>query len=78
MDKAHKTGPNIQGKFDLWAYPVVYDADWKPEEPKQPPKRAIMDLGAKTSATSYWDTTNWMNPRLDSRTGFHNAPGKGD
>jgi len=22
IDKAHKTGPNIQGRFDLWTAPI--------------------------------------------------------
>ena len=34
------------------------------------PERAIMDLGAKFKASSFWDK-NWNNPRLDSATGIH-------
>ena len=34
-------------------------------------KRALMDLGATHKEPHNWDG-NWKNPRLDSRTGFHN------
>jgi hypothetical protein len=36
------------------------------------PGRAIMDLGATYLSKGAWDGS-WKNPRLDSRTGFHNA-----
>lgn len=35
-------------------------------------EKAIIDLGATTSAKSYWDNS-WHNPRLDSPRGFHNS-----
>jgi hypothetical protein len=36
------------------------------------PKRAMMDLGAKFKAKNTWNA-KWNNPRLDSKTGVHNA-----
>ena len=36
------------------------------------PKRAILDLKGKFTASSYWDG-NWKNPRLNSPRGVHNA-----
>ena len=36
----------------------------------------MMDLGATFSQSSAWSNA-WRKPRLDSRTGFHNARGKG-
>jgi hypothetical protein len=72
IDKNHKSGNNIQGRFDLWA---VKNPDYKPEEDeKDVPKRAMIDLGATYSQSSMWDN-NWQKPRLDSKTGFHNARG---
>lgn len=47
------------------------------EDIEDEPQRAIMDLAAKTSSSSAW-SNGWRNPRLDSKTGFHNAPGKGE
>jgi hypothetical protein len=67
IDKNHKSGNNIQGRFDLWA---VKNPDYKPEE-EVILKRAIMDLGASHNQLTKWDN-NWNKPRLDSRTGFHN------
>lgn len=31
-----------------------------------------MDLGATFSASSYW-SDEWMDPRLDSKTGIHSG-----
>jgi hypothetical protein len=36
-----------------------------------------MDLDATFSQESAWDN-NWRKPRLDSKSGFHNARGKGE
>ena len=71
IDKAHTKGANIQGRFDLW---VVKNPDYKPKEIEAVPKRAMMDLDGVFTASGYWDK-NWMKPRLDSRTGVHNAKG---
>ena len=51
MDKDHKTSDHIQGRFDLWA---VKNSDFKPEKMKPSPQRAMMDLKAKFTASSYW------------------------
>jgi len=68
INKEHKTGPEIQGRFELWA---VKNADYVPEKRAALPKRAMMDLGATYTQSSKWDN-NWIKPRLDSRSGFHN------
>lgn len=73
LDRDHTTGEHYQGRFDLWA---IKNPNFKPEKMKQPPKRALMDLGATFTASSYWDN-NWKNPRLDSKYGVHNAKGQG-
>ena len=72
-DKEHKTGPEIQGRFDLWA---ALNANYKAEKMKPVAQRAMMDLGATFKASSYWSKA-WMHPRLDSATGVHNARGQG-
>jgi hypothetical protein len=36
------------------------------------PKRAMMDLKAKFSASSYYDSA-WSNPSLDSKTAIWSA-----
>ena len=41
------------------------------KEKMKEPKKAIMDLGARTDANTTWDTVKWFNPRLDSKSGFH-------
>ena len=41
-----------------------------------PKKKALMDLNAISSQSSFYDR-NWRNPRLDSSTGFHNANNRG-
>ena len=48
---------------------VVSSPDYKPVEEglKEMPKRAMMDLKAKFSASSFYDKV-WNNPRLDSKT----------
>jgi len=74
IDAAHKSGSQIQGRFDLW---VVKDEDFKPlKELEVEPQRAMMDLGATFSQSSAWSAA-WMKPRLDSKSGFHNLAGQG-
>ena len=41
------------------------------KEKMKEPKKAIMDLGARTDANTSWDKVKWFNPRLDSMSGFH-------
>jgi len=61
----HITGRSTVARFDFL---VDISPDYKPVEGiKEMPKRAMMDLKAKFSASSYWDST-WSNPRLDSKT----------
>jgi hypothetical protein len=69
LDGDHKSGPGIQGRFDLWA---IKTPDFVPLDLPLEPQRAIMDLGAKFSSKGAWDG-NWKNPRLDSPKGFHNS-----
>jgi hypothetical protein len=72
IDAAHKTGNQIQGRFDLW---VVKNDDYKVKKDLEiEPQRAMIDLGATFTSSSKWDN-NWIKPRLDSRSGFHNARG---
>ena len=74
IDAAHLTGENVQGRFDLW---VVKDEDYKPlKDLDVEPQRAMIDLGATYSQSSKWDN-NWIKPRLDSKSGFHNKAGQG-
>jgi hypothetical protein len=75
LDAAHSTGSQIQGRFDLW---VVKDEDYKPiKDLDVEPQRAMIDLGAIFTSSSKWDN-NWIKPRLDSKSGFHNARGQGN
>lgn len=67
-DLKHKQGLHTQGRFELWADKA--EADWKPEELKPEPKRALMDMKSVFSASSYYNKP-WSNPRLDSRHGIH-------
>ena len=69
----HVVGKGTHGRFDFWVLP---NPEFKPEELKEAPKMAMMDLGAIFTASSYWNG-QWKNPRLDSKTGVHNAPGQG-
>ena len=43
IDKDHKSGDHIQGRFDLWA---VKNPDYVAPKRKPQPQRAMMDLGA--------------------------------
>lgn len=58
----------MHGRFDLWALPAK--DDWKPEELKPEPKRALMDLKAEFKASSKY-SNSWNDPRLDSPRGIH-------
>lgn len=61
----HITGRSTVARFDFL---VINSPDYKPVEGiKEMPKRAMMDLNAKFSASSYYDS-DWSNPRLDSKT----------
>jgi hypothetical protein len=68
----HVVGKGTHGRFDFWVLP---NPEFKPEELKAAPKMAMMDLGATFSASGYWSGA-WKNPRLDSKTGVHNAKGQ--
>jgi hypothetical protein len=70
-DNGHATGKGTAGKFDFWAVP---NPTYKPLDLRAEPQRAMMDLDASFTAKGYWDN-GWKNPRLDSRTGVHNAKG---
>ena len=72
IDAAHKTGSQIQGRFDLW---VVKNDEYKVKTDLEvEPQRAMMDLGATYKQSSKWSAA-WEKPRLDSRSGFHNVRG---
>jgi hypothetical protein len=68
----HVVGKGTHGRFDFWVLP---NPEFKPEELKEAPKMAMMDLGATFTASSYYNG-QWKNPRLDSKTGVHTAPGQ--
>jgi len=72
IDKTHKSGANIQGRFDLWALPAP---DFKPADLKPMPKRAMADLNGVFTASSQWDK-KWAQPGLDSPTAIYNARGQ--
>ena len=60
----HVVGSSTNGRFDFWVLP---NPDFKPEELKPVPQRAMMDLGAKFTAATNWPEKKWNNPRLDSK-----------
>ena len=68
----HVVGKGTHGRFDFWVLP---NPEFKPEDLKEAPKMAIMDLGATFTASSSYNG-QWNNPRLDSKTGVHTAPGQ--
>jgi hypothetical protein len=68
LDKEH-TANVPTGRFDLWA---VKTPDFKPEDLKPEPKKAIMELNAIVTANHIWDK-QWSNARLDSPTGLWNG-----
>ena len=71
LDKEHfATAP--AGRFDLWA---VKTPDFRPEDLKPEPKKAIMELNAIVTANHIWDK-EWSNGRLDSPTGLWNGKGQ--
>ena len=66
----HITGRSTVARFDFL---VDISPDYKPVEGiKEMPKRAMMDLKAKFSASSVWDSA-WNNPRLDSKSAIWSA-----
>jgi hypothetical protein len=71
IDKKHKQGSNIQGRFDLWA---VKNEDYKPEKLEPVAQGALTELGATFSQSSAW-SNSWKKPKLTSRTGFHSGRG---
>lgn len=71
LDQKHHAGHGPNGRFDLWA---VKTPDFKPEDLKPEPKKAIMELGAIVKGNHKWDD-KWANARLDSPTGWWNAEG---
>ena len=72
IDKNHKTGPEIQGRFDLLA---VKNPDYKPEKLEPVAQGALTQLGATFTQSSAW-SNGWRKPKLTSRTGFHSGRGK--
>jgi hypothetical protein len=67
-DVKHHQGSNFQGRFELWADKA--EADWKPLDLKPEPKRALMDMKAVFTPSSFYNN-GWKNARLDSRRGIH-------
>jgi hypothetical protein len=72
IDKAHTSGANIQGRFDLW---VVKNSDYKIKEIEAVPKRAMMDLNGVFTASSAWSNP-WNKPRLDSKRSIYSGKGQ--
>ena len=58
----HVMGKGTHGRFDFWVLPNL---EFNPKEVKEAKQMAIMDLGAKFTASSKYNDA-WNNPRLDS------------